>query len=89
MDQKMSWEDIRKQYPETFVLLDHCEEKRETENRVLITKGEVIFTSEDGKVIYDEYCKQGQPPQMTFGHTHWEKLEMEEIPFLGIRPSHD
>lgn len=86
MGQKQTWEEIRIQYPETFVLLDNCEEEREADNKILITKGEVIFTTEDGKTIYDEYCKRGQLPHMTFGHTHSTKLEMEEVSFMGIRP---
>ena len=88
MNQKLTWTEIRKQYPETFVLLDHCEEKRLSDDKIVITMGEVVLTDQDGKVIYDEYCKRGQPATMTFGHTHWDKLEMEEISFLGIRPSH-
>ncbi|OGQ04277.1 MAG: hypothetical protein A2W61_02955 [Deltaproteobacteria bacterium RIFCSPLOWO2_01_44_7] len=87
MNQRLTWKEIRKQYPETFVLLDNCEEKRIADH-IIITKGEVVLTNEDGKVIYDEYCKRGQPPAMTFGHTHWEKLEMEEVSFLGVRPAH-
>lgn len=89
MAQVLEWEEIRRQYPETFVLLDHCIEQRHSENKVRIMGGEVVFSNASGKTIYDEYCKRGQPPQMTFGHTHCEKLEMEEVPFLGIRPTHD
>lgn len=88
MGQKMTWEEIREHYPETFVLLDDCEEKKVEENKILITKGDVVLTNDDGKAIYDEYCKRGQPPHMTFGHTHWKKLEIEEIAFLGLRPAH-
>lgn len=88
MGQMMSWEEIRKQYPETFVLLEHCKEQREGRNKICIIGGEVVFTTNNGKAIYDEYCKRGQPSDMTFGHTHSEKLEMEEVPFLGIRPAH-
>lgn len=89
MGQMMSWEEIRQHHPETFVLLDHCKEQREGKNMIRIIGGEVVFTTSNGKTIYDEYCKRGQPADMTFGHTHWEKLEMEEVPFLGIRPAHD
>lgn len=85
----MTWQEIRNQFPETFVLLDKCEEERIDDNKIAITKGEVVFTTKNGKVIYDEFCKHGQPPQMVFGHTHWKKLEIEEIPFLGIRPRSD
>lgn len=88
MSQQLTWEEIRKKFPETFVLLDHCEEQRVGERTILITKGEVILTDSDGKTIYDEYCQRGQPPTMTFGHTHWDHLEMEEVAFLGIRPSY-
>lgn len=84
----MTWKEIRNRFPETFVLLDNCEEEKVGESRIIITKGEVIFSTEDGKTVYDEYCKRGQSPLMTFGHTHMDKLEMEEVSFLGIRPAY-
>jgi hypothetical protein len=87
MGQKMTWKEIQAQYPETFVLLDNCEEIQEFENKILITQGEVIFSTQDGKEIYNEYCKRGQLPHMTFGHTRSDKLEIEEVSFMGIRPS--
>ncbi len=89
MVKKMSWREIRKKYPEQFVLLAHCEEKLKNTHRVVITSGEVILTSSDGKKIYDEYCKQGQPDHMTFGHTHSMSLEMESVSYLGIRPQYE
>ena len=88
MGRKMTWDIIRRQYPESFVLLAHCEEAREAENKIVITKGEVVFVSKDGKAIYNEYCRRGQPPHMTFGHTRAEILEMEEVAFMGLRPQH-
>ena len=88
MPQKMSWEEIRENYPDTFVLLDNCEEFREEQHKVIIRKAEVVFTSNDGKAIYDEYRRRGKLAQMTFAHTQWEKLEIEERPFFGIYPSY-
>ena len=70
MGRKMTWEEIRSCHPETFVLLDNCKEEKIEENKILITEGEVVLASEQGKTIYDEYCKRGHPPHMTFGHTH-------------------
>lgn len=84
----MTWEEIRRCYPERFVLLDNCEEERVGQNKIVITKGEVVFDDDDGQVIYDEYCKRGQTPRMTFGHTHWDRLEMEEVSFIGVRPAY-
>lgn len=89
MGQKKTWGEIRRLYPDTFVLLDQCEERRENDTTIVVTRGEVIFSSTDGKTIYAEYCKRGQPLHMTFGHTRWDTLKMEEVPFLGIRPNHD
>lgn len=88
MGQKMTWDEIRNKYPDSFVLLDDCEEEREEGNKILITKGKVVFATRDGKVIYDEYCRRGQAPHMTFGHTDSDKLELEEVSFMGIRPDH-
>lgn len=88
MPKKMSWEEIRKNYPDTFVLLDNCEETEETEHKVVIHHAEVVFTSNDGKTIYSEYCKRGKLAHMTFAHTTWPKLEIEVRPFFGMRSSY-
>lgn len=88
MAHKLSWDEVRKQYPSTFVLLNNCEEEH-IGARVRILKGEVVCASADGRTIYQEYCKYGQPPHMTFGHTNSRLLELEEVAFLGIRPRHE
>jgi len=85
----MAWKEIQKTYPDMFVLLDSCEEIEEDENRRIVVRGEVIASSKDGKTVYNEYRNRGKLPNMTFGHTKWDKLESEEIPFLGVRPSND
>lgn len=87
MSQKMTWEQIRQCYPHTFVLLDHCEEKRVDENHVKIVGGEVVLASEDGKIIFDEYRRRGKPADMNFGHTQWTQFEIEEISLPGLRLS--
>lgn len=89
MGQKMTWEEVRQLYPATFVLLTDCDEEHIGADKVRITKGTVVFVNPNGKLIYDEYCKYGQPPHMTFGHTSWSTLDLEEAPFLGIRPAHE
>ncbi|GEM_PF-3105721 len=89
MNQKMTWEEIRKQYPDKFVLIDHCEEKKIDEAHTQIMGGEVVFTTDDGKLIFDEYRRRGKPSQMTFAHTHWPQLQVEEIPQPGLRFSNE
>lgn len=89
MKEILSWNDIRKRYPNQFVLLDHCQYQNITPTKIITTQGRVVFNSEDGKTVYDEYRKRGKKSNMTFGHTSCEKLEAEEIKWLGIRFKED
>lgn len=83
----MSWTEIREAFPDTFVLLDKCKQK-EAENRTVILGGRVLFTTNDGKVIYEKYRRRAKSSQdVVFGHTTWPIFEIEHLTFLGIRPS--
>lgn len=87
MAQIMTWEEIRKAFPDTFVLLDHFAEKKIADHKFVVESGEVVFTTQDGKKIFDEYRLRGLSPSLVFGHTTQPTLEFEEIPFFGARPA--
>lgn len=89
MGKRLTWEEIKKNYPDTFVLINNCEEQHLPNQKCLFLKGEVIFTTKDGKEIFNEYRRRGKPSHMTFGHTCWDKLESEEISFMGLRFSNE
>lgn len=88
MGQKMTWDEIRQQYPETFVLLDNCEEYQIDDFHSEILRGEVVFVTSNGKQVFDEYKRRGKPSTMTFAHTQWPKLEIEEIQAPSLRFMH-
>lgn len=85
MGQKLTWEEIRKQFPDKFVLLDNCEEQPIDATHSQILGDEVVLVTSDGKQVFDEYKRRGKPSAMTFAHTQWPKLEIEEIPAPGLR----
>ncbi len=89
MNQRMTWKEIREKYPDTFVLLDHCEEKRIDDMHSEILGAEVIFATPDGKRVFDEYRQRGKPAHMTFAHTHSPKLEIEEVRAPSLRFLHE
>ncbi len=89
MKQILTWAQIRQQYPDTFVLLDHCTERQLGVDRHEIVGGEVIFTTIDGQIIFDEYRRRGKPAHMTFGHTAWTRFEVEDIAAPSLRVSND
>lgn len=89
MGQIMTWGEIRRAYPDKFVLLDRCEEVKTDANKYIVTKGEVVSSGDKGDAIYKEYCDKGKLPHMCFGHTNWDVLESEEVSFLGIRPANE
>lgn len=88
MGQKMTWEEIRKQFPDKFVLLDNCDEHQIDATHSEILGGEVVLVTSDGKQVFDEYKRHGKPSAMTFAHTQWPKLEIEEIQAPSLRLAH-
>lgn len=85
MSQKLSWQEIRTQYPDTFVLIDQCEEQQLSPDHVEIVGGEVVWSTPDGQAVFEEYRRRGKPSRMSFGHTSWPRFEVEESPAPGLR----
>lgn len=89
MGKHMTWQEIRQNYPKTFVVLKDYREEPVQEDKIRILGGEVIFSSPDSKEIYHRYTEKKSSQHVIFGYTGWESFEVEERLFLGIRPSHD
>ncbi|MFH0798782.1 MAG: hypothetical protein V2A66_01230 [Pseudomonadota bacterium] len=89
MGQKLTWEEIRTQFPDKFVLIDNCDEHQIDATHSEILGGEVVLVTSDGKRVFDEYKRRGKPSAMTFAHTHWLKLEIEDIQAPSLRLMHN
>ena len=88
MGAKMTWSEIRKTYPNTYILLKNFGESRHGD-KITILSGEVLQTSQDPKTIYHQYKTNKEREKIIFGYTGWETFEIEEHPFIGIRPAHE
>lgn len=86
MERRMTWEKIRQAFPKRFVLLKNCRSSR-SGNVLTILAAEVVESSEDGKDIFHRYREHKNKERVLFGYTGWEQFEVEERPFLGIRPA--
>ena len=87
MGEHLSWQKIRQAFPKQFVLLKNCDESKRGDV-VNILGGEVVESSVDSRQIYHKYRKAKVHANVLFGYTGWKNFEIEEIPFLGIRPAH-
>lgn len=84
----MTWNDIRKTYPNKYILLKNYHETR-VGDTFTILDGEVVLNSLNSKEIYHQYKARKDKEKVIFGYTGWEKFEIEEKPFIGIRPAHE
>ncbi|GKU24376.1 hypothetical protein CFOLD11_12020 [Clostridium folliculivorans] len=78
----MKWEEIRKQYPNTFIKFEivdsHMEEDKEIVDEIALIK-----TIKDGKEAMLEHlkCKTGQ----YIYNTAKDRVEIQMIKYIGIR----
>lgn len=84
----MTWQEIRKKHPRNYVLLKNYHWKQKGDI-ITILDGEILFNSADSKEIYHHYRSLKTKETVIFGYTGWEKFEVEERPFIGIRPAHE
>lgn len=82
----MKWTDIKKKYPDKFILLTDMEEVKisETESRIL--GGNVVEASDDLKSImvkYQQYKELGKNVIYSLPTTP-EDFVIENVPFMGI-----
>ena len=89
MSQKMSWAEIRKSYPKSYVLLKNYLQEDGKDDKVKIVDGEVIFSSPNSIEVYHQYNAHKKNENVIFAYTGWDIFEVEKRPFLGLRFAHD
>ncbi len=81
----MKWTDIRRQYPDAFVLLSDLVEERIAANTFRIVEGSVLKVSQDAKEIraaYQECLRRGQQALYALPSTP-EEFIVENVAFMG------
>ena len=82
----MKWPDIRKQYPNKFILLGDLVEEKISETHRRIVAGTVLQVSDDAKEIrkaYRAYQQKGQEVIYSLPSTPQEFV-VEDVPFMGL-----
>jgi len=82
----MRWIDIRKQFPNRFVLLENVIEEKLSEKESRIISGDVLETSDDVKAIMKAYREQsamGKKVIYSLPNTP-DDFIVEDVAFMGI-----
>ncbi|MBU1345270.1 MAG: hypothetical protein KKD66_26970 [Proteobacteria bacterium] len=82
----MQWSEIRKQYPNKFVLIGEIVEEKMSETQSRILEGTVLKISDNGKEIrqvYQQYKHKGKEVLYSLPLTP-EEFIVENIPYKGI-----
>jgi len=82
----MKWSEIRKQYPNKFILIGDILEETISETQSKIIEGKVLKISDNGKEIRQAYqqCKQKGLNVLYSLPTTPEEFIVENVPFKGI-----
>jgi hypothetical protein len=81
-DNIMKWSEIRKQYPDKFVLIGDIVEKKLSKTKSKILEGHILEISDDGKEIfkaYRRYKKKGMNVLFSLPKTKSEFI-VEDVP---------
>ncbi|MDI6794045.1 MAG: hypothetical protein QME81_14485 [bacterium] len=82
----MKWSEIRKQYPDKFILIGAIVEEEISETQSKILEGTVLKISDDGKEIrraYQQYKHKNREVLYSLPSTP-EEFIVENIPYKGI-----
>ncbi len=82
----MKWSEIRKKYPNKFILIGDISEEKISKTKFRILEGKILEVSENGKDIrqaYQKYKKQGINVLYSLPTTPQDFI-VENIPFKGI-----
>lgn len=82
----MQWSDIRKQYPDKFILLGNLVEEKISEHVSRIVAGTVLHVSDDAQDIrreYRHYQQQGHNVIYSIPSTS-EDFIVEDVPVMGL-----
>lgn len=81
----MQWSEIRKQYPDVFILLSDLVEEKISATCARIVAGTVVQVSQDAKAIraaYQDYQRRGQRVIYALPTTP-EEFIVEDVPLMG------
>ncbi|HHC24120.1 MAG TPA: hypothetical protein ENK58_01710 [Desulfobacterales bacterium] len=82
----MKWSEIKKQYPDKFILIGNIVEKRISESQSEIIEAKVLEISDNGKEImraYRQYKQKGLDVLYSLPATS-EEFIVRNVPFKGI-----
>ena len=82
----MKWSEIRKQYPDKFILIGDIVEERISENQSKVIEAKILEVADDGKEImqaYRLYKQKGLEVLYTLPTTP-EEFIVKNVPFKGI-----
>ena len=82
----MKWSEIRKQYPDKFILIGDIIEEKISETHSRIIGGKVLKISDEGKEIRQAYqqLKKEDKNILYSLPTTPEEFIVEDVPFKGI-----
>ena len=87
----MQWSEIRKAYPNQWLVVEALQAHTTPDNRRLLDKIAVVEHCNDGGTAMDSYRRihqQYPAREFYFVHTSREELDIREQQWLGIRGSH-
>ncbi len=82
----MKWSEMRKKYPDKFILIGDLVEEKISETQSKIIEGKILKVSDDGKEIreaYQQYKQKGIEVLYSLPTTS-EEFIVENVPFKGI-----
>ena len=82
----MKWSEMRKKYPDKFILICDLVEERISETQSKIMEGKILKVSHDGKEIreaYQQFKQKGIEVLYSLPTTS-EEFIVENAPFKGI-----
>jgi hypothetical protein len=82
----MQWTEIRRQYPDKFILLGELVEEKISDTTCRIVAGDILQVSDNAKEIrktYQEYTQRGKSVIYALPGTP-EDFIVEDVPFMGL-----
>ncbi len=87
----MRWTDIRKTYPDQWLVIEAVQAHSDEQHRRLLDEIAVVEVTRDGSAALQSYQKlhRAHPErEYYFVHTSREQLDIRERQWLGIRRGH-
>lgn len=87
----MQWSDIRKAYPNQWLIIEALQAHTTPDNRRILDKISVIELCTDGSTAmkgYRQLHRQYPTREIYFVHTSRENLDIRQRQWIGIRSEH-